>query len=171
MGIKFFDFNNDGLMDLFITDMHSDMSYDLTYDEWDQEKTKSTMMWADSFMWATRRGIFGNAFYKNLGNGKFEEVSDKIGLKPIGPGRERDDLNADGYDDMFITAGMSYHYRYGINSLLLNEGEMASKIVNSLLGIEPRPGEQTVAPWFDVDCSGPDVLHRDCKVTKASLRF
>jgi hypothetical protein len=32
-----------------------------------------------------------------------------------------------------------------------------------LLGIEPRPGEQTVAPWFDVDCSGADRLHRDCK--------
>ncbi len=26
MGIKFFDYNNDGLMDLYITDMHSDMS-------------------------------------------------------------------------------------------------------------------------------------------------
>ena len=26
MGIKFFDYNQDGLMDLFITDMHSDMT-------------------------------------------------------------------------------------------------------------------------------------------------
>ena len=26
MGIKVFDFNNDGRLDLFITDMHSDMS-------------------------------------------------------------------------------------------------------------------------------------------------
>ncbi len=164
MGIKFFDFNNDGLMDLFITDMHSDMSYDLTYDEWDQEKTKSTMMWADSFMVGHEKSIFGNAFYKNLGNGKFEEVSDKIGVETYWPwGVSVDDLNADGYDDMFITAGMSYHYRYGINSLLLNEGGNGFKDSEFLLGIEPRPGEQTVAPWFDVDCSGPDVLHRDCK--------
>ncbi len=37
MGVKFFDFNNDGLLDLFVTDMHSDMSYDLGYDEADQE--------------------------------------------------------------------------------------------------------------------------------------
>ena len=29
MGIKFFDYDNDGLMDLFITDMHSDMWTDL----------------------------------------------------------------------------------------------------------------------------------------------
>ena len=26
MGIKFFDFDNDGRMDLIVTDMHSDMS-------------------------------------------------------------------------------------------------------------------------------------------------
>ena len=26
MGIKVFDFNNDGRLDIFITDMHSDMS-------------------------------------------------------------------------------------------------------------------------------------------------
>ena len=26
MGLKFFDYNQDGLMDLFVTDMHSDMS-------------------------------------------------------------------------------------------------------------------------------------------------
>ena len=28
MGIKVFDFNNDGRLDIFITDMHSDMSDD-----------------------------------------------------------------------------------------------------------------------------------------------
>ena len=31
------------------------------------------------------------------------------------------DLNADGWDDIFIASGMSYPYRYGINSLLLND--------------------------------------------------
>ncbi len=163
MGVKFFDFNNDGLMDLFITDMHSDMSYDLGYDEWNQEKSKSTMMWADSFMVGHAKSIFGNAFYKNLGNDKFEEISDKIGVESYWPwGVSVDDLNADGFQDMFITAGMSYHFRYGINSLLLNDA--GKKFVDSefLLGVEPRPGNQTVAPWFDVDCSGADTTHRDC---------
>ncbi len=164
MGVKFFDSSNDGLMDLFVTDMHSDMSYDLGYDEWDQEKSKSTMMWADSFMVGHEKSIFGNAFYKNIGNGKFEEISDKIGVEDYWPwGVSVDDLNADGYQDMFITAGMSYHFRYGINSLLLNDG--GKKFLDSefVLGVEPRPGEQTVTPWFDVDCSGVDVIHRDCK--------
>jgi len=29
MGLKFFDFDNDGRMDLFVTDMHSDMMEEL----------------------------------------------------------------------------------------------------------------------------------------------
>ena len=164
MGIKFFDFNNDGLMDLLVTDMHSDMSYDLDYNDYDQEKSKSTMMWADSVLVGHEKSIFGNAFYKNLGNGKFEEISDKIGVETYWPwGVSVDDLNADGYQDIFVTAGMSYHYHYGINSLLLNDGGKNFLDSEFVMGIEPRRGEQTVTPWFDVDCSGPDILHRDCK--------
>lgn len=164
MGIKFFDFSNDGLMDLLVTDMHSDMSYDLSYDEYPQEKTKSVMMWADSFMVGHEKSIFGNAFYKNLGNGKFEEISDKIGVENYWPwGVSVDDLNADGFQDIFITSGMSYHFRYGINSLLLNDAGKRFLDSEFVLGVEPRRGEQTVAPWFDVDCSGADATHRDCK--------
>ena len=164
MGIKFFDFSNDGLMDLLVTDMHSDMSYDLSYDEYPQEKSKSVMMWADSFMVGHEKSIFGNAFYKNLGNGKFEEISDKIGVESYWPwGVSVDDLNADGYQDIFISAGMSYHFRYGINSLLLNDAGKRFLDSEFVLGVEPRRGEQTVVPWFDVDCSGADATHRDCK--------
>ena len=32
-----------------------------------------------------------------------------------------------------------------------------------VLGVEPRKGERTVIPWFDVDCSGADAKHPDCK--------
>ena len=46
MGIKVFDFNNDGRLDIFITDMHSDMS-DMIGPE--REKMKSTMKWPASF--------------------------------------------------------------------------------------------------------------------------
>jgi len=163
MGIKFFDFSNDGLMDLLVTDMHSDMSYDLSYDEYPQEKSKSLMMWADSFMVGHEKSIFGNAFYKNLGNGKFEEISDKIGVENYWPwGVSVDDLNADGFQDIFISSGMSYHFRYGINSLLLNDAGRGYLDSEFILGVEPRSGEQTVVPWFEVDCSGADAKHRDC---------
>jgi hypothetical protein len=40
MGVKFFDFDNDGLMDLLVTDKHSDMSQEVGPD---REKLKSDM--------------------------------------------------------------------------------------------------------------------------------
>ena len=46
MGIKVFDFNNDGRLDIFITDMHSDMSETIGPE---REKLKSDMKWPESF--------------------------------------------------------------------------------------------------------------------------
>jgi enediyne biosynthesis protein E4 len=164
MGIKFFDYNNDGLMDLYVTDMHSDMSHDLGYEDYAKEKEKSTIAWPDSFVVGHEKSIFGNAFYKNLGDGKFTEISDQLGLENYWPwGISVDDLNADGYQDIFVTAGMSYYFRYATNSLLLNDG--GKKFLNSefILGVEPRRDNKTVMPWFDVDCDGPDFTRNECK--------
>jgi hypothetical protein len=164
MGIKFFDFNNDGLPDLFITDMHSDMSDSIGYDDYEREKLKSVMKWDRSFVKGWEKSIWGNAFYKNLGDGKFAEISDQIGVETYWPwGVSVDDLNADGYQDIFVTSGMSYPYRYGINSLLLNN--FGQSFLNSefVLGIEPRRGEKTLEPWFEVDCSGADKENDECK--------
>ncbi len=67
-----------------------------------------------------------------------------------------DDLNADGYQDMFITAGMDFPFRYRINSLLLNN--RGEKFLDSefILGVEPRQTPYT--PWFVMDCTNHDVL-------------
>jgi enediyne biosynthesis protein E4 len=150
MGVKFFDFDNDGRMDLIVTDMHSDMSESV---DPDREKSKSTMRWPDSFLQASHSDyIWGNAFYHNLGNGKFEEVSDRLGVENYWPwGVSVGDLNADGWDDIFIASGMSFPFRYGINSMLLNN--RGEKFLDSefLLGIEPRKDIYT--PWFELDCS------------------
>jgi len=164
MGIKFFDFNNDGLTDLFLTDMHSDMSDDISYDNYPEERIKSIMKWPHSFTVGDEKSIFGNAFYKNQGDGKFVEVSDRIGVENYWPwGVSVDDLNADGFQDIFIASGMSYNFRYGINSLLLNNFGQSFLDSEFVLGVEPRKGERTVIPWFDVDCSGADAKHPDCK--------
>jgi hypothetical protein len=164
MGIKFFDFNNDGLTDLFITDMHSDMSADINYDDYEQEKRKSVMKWDASMLLGGEKSIWGNAFYKNLGNGKFEEISDRIGVENYWPwGVSVDDLNADGFQDIFITASMNYKFRYGINSLLLNNFGKSFLDSEFILGVEPRRGERTLTPWFDVDCSGEDSDFQDCQ--------
>ena len=154
MGIKFFDYDNDGRMDLLITDMHSDMSREPGTDN---EKQKADVTWTDSYLLGKKSDfIFGNALYHNLGDGKIEEVSDKMGVENYWPwGVSVGDINADGWDDIFIASGMSFPYRYGINSLLLNN--RGQKFLDSefILGIEPRKDLYT--PWFEIDCSGPDA--------------
>ena len=47
MGIKFFDFDNDGRMDLFVTDMHSDMFRPMDPHE---EKNKASTNRPESFL-------------------------------------------------------------------------------------------------------------------------
>lgn len=163
MGIKFFDFDNDGLIDLFVTDMHSDMSDNLGYVRIEEEKKKSVMQWTPEVLVGHEKSIWGNAFYRNTGRGKFEEISDRIGVENYWPwGVSAGDLNADGYTDLFITAGMNYPFRYGINSLLLNNLGRAFLDSEFILGVEPRKGERTMKPWFEVDCFGEDENHRDC---------
>lgn len=159
MGVKFFDFDNDGRMDLIITDMHSDMSETVGPD---REKLKSTMRWPDAFVQGSHSDyIWGNAFYHNLGNGKFQEISDALGVENYWPwGVSVGDVNADGWDDIFIASGMSFPFRYGINSMLLNN--RGEKFLDSefLLGIEPR--KDIYVPWFEIDCSqdGLDALNQ-----------
>lgn len=152
MGIKFFDFDNDGRMDLLITDMHSDMFHDMAPD---QEKLKAQQWPSESALGGPlRRFVFGNALYHNLGNGKFEEVSDKMGVENYWPwGVSVGDLNADGWDDIFIASGMGYPFRYGINSLLLNNRGEKFLDAEFLTGIEPRSNARSHIPYFTLDCS------------------
>ncbi|MGB2662567.1 MAG: CRTAC1 family protein [Candidatus Acidiferrum sp.] len=152
MGIKFFDYDNDGRMDLFIVDMHSDMSDEPGPEN---EKLKSKVTWDENYIQGKKdEFIFGNALYHNLGNGKFEEISDRLGLETYWPwGPSVGDLNADGWEDVFIPSGMSYPYRYGINSLLLNDHGQKFLDSEFVLGIEPR--KKLYTPWFEIDCSDP----------------
>ena len=158
MGIKVFDFNNDGRLDIFITDMHSDMSDAIGPD---QEKVKSTMKWPVSFRGTGKTSIWGNSFFMKDGPGKFHEASDAIGAENYCPwGPSVGDLNADGYDDTFIASGMNYPERYMINSVKLNDRGVRFADAEYLLGIEPRQGG-VATPWFELDASGQDKAHPD----------
>ncbi len=173
MGIKFFDYNLDGLMDLYITDMHSDMTEGQTVDgkknySSEFEKLKSdpwcTMEWTPEFLINPENNIFGNALYQNTGSAPFKEVSDEMGAETYWPwGVTVADFNADGYEDMFVAGGMGYPFRYGINSLLLNDG--GKRFVDSefLVGMEPRRDGQFEGDWFLLECTGKERGHPLCR--------
>jgi len=168
MGIKFFDYDNDGDFDLLLTDMHSDMSQEVSPEE---ENRKSEMLWSEAQLQGGSNNIFGNAFYQNLGDGRFQESSDAMGLENYWPwGVSIADLNADGFLDVFIPSSMSYPFRYGINSLLLNNRASGFVGAEFLVGVEPR--KVTKTPWFPIECGGTegdvalpstDVDHPACK--------
>src|SRR5215472_5880682 len=81
MGVKFFDYDNDGRMDLIVTDMHSDM---MDQQSPPHEKEKVMAMTPQRFLGGSPdKFIFGNAFYHNLGGGSFEEISDKVGVEQL----------------------------------------------------------------------------------------
>ncbi len=83
---------------------------------------------------------------------------------PWGP--SVDDLNADGWDDIFTTAGMNFPHRYGINSVLLNEAGRHFLPSEFLLGVEPRPNGVTDQVWFTLDCNGTDHPQFFCAACK-----
>lgn len=152
MGVKFFDYDNDGRLDMFVTDMHSDMWTELGPE--DEKKKAPNPPPEDFLMGPVGSYIFGNSLYHNLGGGKFQEVSDRMGAENYWPwGPSVGDLNADGWDDIFIASSMNFPFRYGINTVLLNN--RGKKFLDSefLLGVEPRKGGHTHTPWFELDCS------------------
>ena len=159
MGVKVFDFNGDGRLDLFVTDMHSDMWVNIPPGDWAAEASKadSTPAPPDFFPEGKHRFIFGNALFANRGGSRFEEVSDAVGLETYWPwGPSVDDFNADGWDDIFVAAGMNFPYRYGINSVLLNEAGRHFLPSEFVLGVEPRRNGATEQVWFNLDCAGAD---------------
>jgi len=157
---KVFDFNNDGRLDLFITDMHSDMWFPPNLDPNTREDrsifTKKfsrvtgdrgtrgdddEKLFADLFKIRYEEVLFGNTFFKRLPTGRFEEMSDKAGLETWWPwGIATGDFDNDGYEDVFIAAGMGNPYAYWPNSLLMNNGNETFSDRAAALGIEPPRG-------------------------------
>ena len=96
--------------------------------------------------------------YRNLGDGTFEEVTDRAGLdfSVYGMGVTAADYDADGDTDLYVTA-------MGENLLLRNEGgrfvddAVAAGVAGSAWEDEagrPHPEWSTGAAWADVDGDG-----------------
>lgn len=159
MGGTVFDFNNDGYQDIFVTDMHSDMSKEIGPKD---EKLKADMQFSESFLLSGGNSLFGNTFFLNNGDGSFSEVSDKIHAENYWPwGLSVGDLNADGYEDAFLTSSMNYPFRYTANSLMLNDGGKKFIDAEFVVGVEPRK-DGHIKPWFQLECSGADEGRKLC---------
>ena len=165
MGAKVFDFDGDGRLDVFVTSMHPDMWVNIAPGDWTAEGRKADTATVAGGMipGGKDRFFFGNELFANRGGGRFEEVSDSVGVETYWPwGPSVDDFNADGWDDIFIAAGMNFPYRYGINSVLLNEGGRRFLPSEFVVGVEPRPNGVTQQVWFTLDCNGADRDHPFC---------
>lgn len=158
MGATVFDFDNNGLFDLFLTDMHSDMSQDVGPE---LEKQKSAITWPEEFLKSKGRSIYGNAFFKQVGRGKYEEVSDAINAENYWPwGLSNGDFDADGFQDVFVCSSMCFPYRYSVNSLLWNSSGQTFVDSQFTAGIEPRRPFERLAPWFSLNFSELDADSR-----------
>ena len=152
MGVGWFDWNNDGRLDLLVTDMHSDMHGQEVHPLRDEKRK-----W-DTHGPGMERSILGNAFWEQRADGSFQEISDRVGAENYWPwGLSVADLNADGWQDVFVASSMSFPFRYGVNTVLLNDRGKTFRDAEFVLGVEPRAGGRTHAELFTLDCGGADA--------------
>ena len=108
--------------------------------------------WQDLYVTNSAEGA-ANRLYRNLGNGQFEDVADRVGvanLNPVGTGVSVGavwgDYDNDGFEDLFV-------YKWGRPELLRNEAGQGFTRVSEAAGL---PGwiNAGSAVWLDYDCDG-----------------
>ena len=126
-----FDYDGDGLLDFFVGGYYSE-----DFDLWHLSTTK---IMPDSFEYAKNGGR--KYLFHNLGNGRFEEVSEKLGIdsRRWALAASAADLRGTGHPDLFIAND------YGISELFLNDGKRFREAgQESGVGFAPKSG-MTVA--------------------------
>jgi hypothetical protein len=122
-----FDYDGDGLLDLFVGGYYPE-----DVDLW---HLKNTRMMPDSFEYAKNGGR--KYLFHNLGNGKFEEVSAKVGIdsRRWALAASAADLRGTGHPDLFIAND------YGVSELYLNDGKRFHEAGQQTgVGFAPKSG-------------------------------
>ena len=123
-GVAFFDYDNDGWMDIFLVNSGG----------------------ADFY---TPKTPLRNALYRNNRDGTFTDVTEKAGVAggaSFGMGCAIADFDNDGHQDILVTA-------YGRCTLYRNNGDGTFADVTAKAGLAPRTWT-TSAVWFDHDNDG-----------------
>ena len=133
-----FDYDGDGLLDLFVGGYYSE-----NIDLW---HLTTTRIMPDSFEYAKNGGR--KYLFHNLGNGKFEEVSAKVGInsRRWALAAAAADLRGTGHPDLFVAND------YGVSELYFNDGKQFREV-----------GEQTgvgFAPKSGMNAAFGDILNQ-----------
>lgn len=124
-GVAFLDFDGDGMQDLFF----------VNGGETPHGKSAIPVR---------------NALYRNLGNGKFEDVTARAGVDRLtfyGMGVAAADYDNDGHPDLYVTgfpSSVLYH----------NNGNGTFSDVSDRAGVKNAGRWGAGAAWFDYDCDG-----------------
>jgi hypothetical protein len=82
--------------------------------------------------------FFGNGLHRNLGGGRFEEVSDAARAETFWPwGVSVGDFDNDGFVDIYLPSGMGYPWDYWPSPVLRNLGDGTFEDVSATTGTEP----------------------------------
>lgn len=131
-----FDYDNDGKLDLFLGGYYRE-----DVNLW---KLKNTRMMPESFEYAQNGGR--KYLLHNLGNGRFEEVSAKLGInsRRWSLAAVAADLEGTGYPDLFIAND------YGVSELYLNENGKRFVEVGKESGVGYAPKSGMTAAVGDI---------------------
>ena len=122
-----FDYDGDGLLDLFVGGYYSE-----DIDLW---HLKTTRIMPDSFEYAKNGGR--KYLFHNLGNGKFEEVSERVGInsRRWALAAAAADLRGTGHPDLFVAND------YGVSELYFNDGKRFHEVGEKTgVGFAPKSG-------------------------------
>jgi enediyne biosynthesis protein E4 len=130
-GVAIFDYDNDGRPDLYFTNgalLNDPMPGGAMPDK--------------------REARFWNRLYRQKPDGKFEDVTEKAGVRGSGysMGAAAGDYDNDGWVDLYLTA-------YGSNTLFRNRGDGTFEDVTKRAGVTGA-GWSTSAGWIDYDRDG-----------------